>query len=52
MTGIRERETADRVVTAASDLIPTQSTAADSILERVRREPEFELEPTIVLGRE
>jgi hypothetical protein len=52
MTGIRERETVDRVATAESDLIPAQSTAADSILERVQREPESEFEPTIVLGRE
>lgn len=51
MTGIRERETADRLGVTEPDLIPAQLSADDSP-EQYRREPESDLEPTIVLGRE
>jgi hypothetical protein len=51
MTGIRERETPDRVEVAEPDFVPTQPSVGDSP-ERFRREPESDLEPTIVLGRE
>lgn len=51
MTGIRERETTVQHGVAEPDYIPTQSSAGDS-LEQYWREPDSDLEPTIVLGRE
>lgn len=51
MTGVRERETTVYLGVAESDLIPAQLSAGDSP-EQYWREPESDLEPTIVLGRE